>query len=151
MLTVKFRGQEYEIATTLRVAYLIQGQHNHANYMDVFEKIDKMSVEDQIGFVWAGFVAKNPEQAKFIKRSEFTMEFMDNYNLGELMEMIQQIMEGIMGKKLADKINDDSPATSTEGVAEAPMDTLVDDMFDDGGTEAFPLEPGMESFEEGLK
>lgn len=102
MLTITIRGNEYELATTLRVAYNIQGQHNHRSYIDIFEEIDKMTLEQQIGIVYAAFQAANPDSSKLIKQSDFLNEFLDNYNLTELMKYVKDIIAGIMGKDLED-------------------------------------------------
>lgn len=118
MLTITIRGNEYELATTLRVAYNIQGQHNHKSYLEIFEDIDKMTLEQQIGIVYASFQAANSDSSKLIKQSDFLNEFLDTYNLKELMDYVQSIIKGIMGKDF------DVPpveSESTEGSGEAPV------------------------------
>ena len=100
MLAITIRGNEYELATTLRVAYIIQGQHNHKSYIDIFEEIDKMTLEQQIGIVYAAFQAANPDDAKLIKQNDFLNDFLDNYNLSELMKYVKDIIAGIMGRDL---------------------------------------------------
>ena len=42
MVTTTINGVDYELATTLRVAYKVQGQHNHAPYSKVFSEISDM-------------------------------------------------------------------------------------------------------------
>ena len=113
---VTIKGNQYELATTLRVAYIIQGQNNHKSYLEIFEQIDKMTVEQQIGIVYAAFKACNPEAAKDINPTVFLNEYLDHYNLGDLMETVKNIIAGIMGKELADLA--ESPATSSEGTDE---------------------------------
>ena len=114
MLTITIRGNEYELATTLRVAYNIQGQHNHRSYIEIFEDIDKMTLEQQIGIVYASFQAANPDSSKLIKQSDFLNEFLDNYNLTELMKYVKDIIAGIMGKDLED-INPGAKPIESEG------------------------------------
>lgn len=113
---VTIKGNQYELATTLRVAYIIQGQNNHKSYLEIFEQIDKMTVEQQIGIVYAAFKACNPEAAKDINPTVFLNEYLDHYNLGDLMETVKNIIAGIMGKELADLA--ESPATSSEDTEE---------------------------------
>lgn len=114
MLTITIRGNEYELATTLRVAYNIQGQHNHRSYIEIFEDIDKMTLEQQIGIVYASFQAANPDSSKLIKQSDFLNEFLDNCNLTELMKYVKDIIAGIMGKDL----EDDNPEVESSGIEE---------------------------------
>ena len=114
MLAITIRGNEYELATTLRVAYNIQGQHNHRSYIEIFEDIDKMTLEQQIGIVYASFQAANPDSSKLIKQSDFLNEFLDNYNLTELMKYVKDIIAGIMGKDLED-INPGAKPIESEG------------------------------------
>ena len=112
MVTTTINGTEYPLATTLRVAYKVQGQHNHAPYTQVFEKLGEMTLEDQIGILYAAFEVANPEQAKFITKKAFLDEYLDNYNLTEVMDQLKAVVEGIMGKKL------DTPSEDVEPVAQ---------------------------------
>lgn len=118
MLTITIKGNEYDLATTLRVAYIIQGQHNHKSYIDIFEEIDKMTLEQQIGIVYAAFQAANPDGAKLIKQHDFLNDFLDNYNLTELMRYVKDIIAGIMGKDLEDINPEIKPVEGEEGKEE---------------------------------
>ena len=118
MLTVKINGTEYELATTLRVAYKIQGQHNHKSYTEVFRSIGEMVLEDQIGILYAAFECANPEDAKIIKRQNFLDAYLDTYNLKIMMEHIQGVIRGIMGEDFFEENEDTaetSGATNAEG------------------------------------
>lgn len=112
MANVMFKGTEYPLATTLRVAYRIQGQHNHKPYAQIFESIGSMTLEDQIGMIYEAFLcgSRFDLNVQNIKRNEFLEDFLDNYNLSDMMEMLQAIIEGIVGK-LPDKAED----TETSG------------------------------------
>lgn len=103
MLNITIGTTEYELATTLRVAYLVQGQNNHKSYVELFQEIDKMTLEQQVGIVYAAFVAANPDQKKTITQNDFFEYFLDNYTISELMKYVSKIIEGIMGKKLEEE------------------------------------------------
>ena len=98
-------GQEYPLATTLRVAYMVQGQHNHKPYTEVFKGIGDMTVEDQIGIIYAAFCCANPSVQDIktgkmrpqFTREEFQNYYLDNYNLKDLMDQLQEVIKGIMG------------------------------------------------------
>jgi len=98
-------GQEYPLATTLRVAYMVQGQHNHKPYTEVFKNIGDMTVEDQIGILYAAFCCANPgvqdpktgKMRPQFTREEFQNYYLDNYNLKDLMDQLQGVIKGIMG------------------------------------------------------
>ena len=113
---VTIKGNQYELATTLRVAYIIQGQNNHKSYFEIFEQIDKMTVEQQIGIVYAAFKAGNPEAAKDINATVFLNEYLDHYNLGGLMNTVKEIIAGIIGEEPTDQV--ESSATSSEDTEE---------------------------------
>lgn len=119
MLNVTINGVEYPLATTLRVAYKIQGQHNHKPYTEVFKDIGVMHLEDQIGILYAAFECANPEEAKVIKRQHFLDSYLDNYNLKVMMDHIQGVIKGIMGEDFFEDKGEgegpDSGATDTEG------------------------------------
>lgn len=120
MLSVKIKEVEYPLATTLRVAYKIQGQHNHKPYTEVFKSIGDMHLEDQIGILYAAFECANPTEVHMIKRQDFLDSYLDNYNLKVMMKHIQEVIKGIMGEDFFDdddkeKTEDASGATDTEG------------------------------------
>ena len=118
MLTVKINGVEYPLASTLRVAYKIQGQHNHKPYTEVFKTIGEMHLEDQIGILYAAFECANPSEVFKIKRQDFLESYLDTYNLKIMMEHIQSVIKGIMGEDFfedGEAENDASGATNTEG------------------------------------
>lgn len=116
MLTVIIKGVEYSLATTLRVAYKIQGQHNHKPYTEVFKTIGDMHLEDQIGILYAAFECANPAEVGKIKRSDFLDSYLDTYNLKIMMEHIQGVIKGIMGEDFFDEKEEAaSGATNTEG------------------------------------
>lgn len=99
---ITYKGQEYECATTLRVAYLVQGQHNHKPYTEIFNKVGDMTVEDQIGIVYASVQAANKGLTQHIKLRDFIEEYLDEYTLTDLLDQIKEIIEGIMGKNFDD-------------------------------------------------
>lgn len=100
MLTVKMFGEEFELATTLRVAYVVQGQHNHKPYMDIFAGIDKMTVEDQIRIIYAAFKVKNRDTS--YTEDQVVNWFLDNSTITDVMELVEKIIEGIVGKSMKD-------------------------------------------------
>ena len=95
-MTINLNGKEYPLSTKLRVAYLVQGQHNHKPYAEIFKGMGEMCVEHQIGIVFASFKCANKEDTMFDK-NVFTEYMLDNYDLKQLMDMLQGIIEGIMG------------------------------------------------------
>lgn len=125
MLTIDINDKTYDLATTLRVAYIIQGQNNHRSYIELFSEIDSMTLEQQIGIVYAAFKAANPDDATFIKPNTFLDYFLDAYNLGELMDYVTKIIEGIMGKKLKDVQEEDSESFLT-GMTSSDKQSNVD-------------------------
>lgn len=103
MLTTIITGTEYPLSTTLRVAYKVQGQHNHKPYTEVFKGMGDMTLEQQINILYASFQCANPEQAKFITAQSFLDYYLDNYNLKIVMDQLQAVIEGIMGTEAEEK------------------------------------------------
>ena len=118
MLTVKIKGTEYPLANTLRVAYIVQGQHNHKPYTEVFRSIGDMVLEDQIGILYAAFECANPDQKFVIKRADFLDAYLDTYNLKDMMDHIQTVIKGIMGEDFFEEDEEVEGATDTEGTDE---------------------------------
>lgn len=97
MFTI-IHGTEYELATTLRVAYKVQGQHNHKPYAEVFKGLNEMVLEDQIRIIYASFQCANKEVAEKLKFADFLEYYLDHYNLKEVMDQLQYIVKGILGE-----------------------------------------------------
>ena len=98
-MTTVINGQEYNLATTLRVAYMVQNQHNHKSYTEVFQSLGDMPLEDQINVLYAAFVCANREQASFITKQIFLDYYLDHYNLKDVMEQLEGVIQGITGTK----------------------------------------------------
>jgi hypothetical protein len=124
-ITIMFRGREFSMGTTLRVAYLVQGQHNHKPYLQIFEGLGEMVLEDQIGILWASFKCANAQYVtdSGLKRSEFQEDLLDNYNLGEMMELLKKVIGGIMGEDM-DK---DTAEEKVKDVDELPKPSVDED------------------------
>lgn len=97
-------GTEYPLATSLRVAYRVQGQHNHKAYSKVFAEIGDMTLEEQVGILFAAFQVANPEVK--MTQQQFLDYYLDNYNLKHLMDQVKEIVQGIMG------VDPDAPEVS---------------------------------------
>ena len=93
---VCINGTEYTMATTLRVAYKVQGQHNHKAYSKVFSEIGDMTLEDQIGILFASFQVGNPESR--MSQKDFLDYYLDNFNLKVIMDQVKEVIQGIMGE-----------------------------------------------------
>ena len=104
-------GVEYPLATTLRVAYLIQGQHNHKPYAEVFKDIGDMTIEDQIGIIYCAFKCANADSNVVMSKQSFVDYYLDNFTLREVLGQLQEIVKGIMGEDLTEEAADtDAPA-----------------------------------------
>lgn len=117
MITVKINEVEYPLANTLRVAYKVQGQHNHKPYTEVFKSIGDMVLEDQIGILYAAFECANPTEVFKIKRDDFLNAYLDTYNIKIMMDHIQAVIKGIMGEDFfeeKDKEENNEGATESE-------------------------------------
>ena len=101
-MTITIKGREYPLATTLRVAYMVQGQHNHKPYAEVFKNLGDMFVEEQIGIIYCSFKCANPEAALAMPQKEFTDYCLDNMNLKELLKQLETLVKGIMGEEEED-------------------------------------------------
>ena len=96
-------GVEYPLATTLRVAYLIQGQHNHKPYAEVFKDIGDMTIEDQIGIIYCAFKCANSDSNITMSKQSFIDYYLDNFTLREVLGQLQEIVKGIMGEDLTEE------------------------------------------------
>lgn len=97
MLTVNIQGTEYPLATSLRVAYKVQGCNNHAPYSQVFEEIGEATLEKQVEVLFCAFQVANPNV--LMKFNTFLDHYLDNFTLREVLSQLKLVVEGIMGKE----------------------------------------------------
>lgn len=102
-------GKTYDLATTLRVAYMVQGQHNHKPYTEIFQNMGNMTIEQQIDVLYASFKCANPFDAKSITTQQFRDYYLDHYNLHQVMDQLQAVIKGILGEdKPVTEVDEDS-------------------------------------------
>ena len=99
-MTIMINQQEFPLATSLRVAYVVQGMNNHQAYTKVFERMGDMTLEEQIGILYAAFKVANTDQAQFITQANFLNSYLDTYNLSDLMNQLKELIGAIMGTDL---------------------------------------------------
>lgn len=95
---ITLNGQDFPLATNLRVAYKVQGQHNHKPYTEVFQSIGDMTIEQQIDILFAAFSVANPDVAITMNQKNFLNYCLDNFNLKTVMKMLTQVIKGITGE-----------------------------------------------------
>ena len=103
--------EEFELATNLKVAYKVQGYHNHKPYLQIFVELDKMLIEQQIAIVYAALVSADPAIAKEVTKTYFEDYMLERYNVKELMNLVAEIVQGIMGMTA----DDVKPTEQSEG------------------------------------
>ena len=105
MATIKINGNEYTLACNLRVAYELQGQHNHKAYSQILSSVGEMPLEQQIDILYIAFKVGNPEDAKTFTREMFRTYILDHaeFNTTVLLQLIKKVIAGILGKELPDE------------------------------------------------
>lgn len=88
-------GTAYDMATTLRVAYVLQKQHNRKPYNQIFSELGDMTIEDQIGVLYASFSLANPSSG--ITQTEFVDYYLDHYNLTDIMGQLETLISEVTG------------------------------------------------------
>lgn len=109
MVTVIINGQEYELATTLRVAYKVQGQHNHKAYSKVFSEVGDMTLEEQIGILFCAFQVANP--AVKMTQGDFLNYYLDHFKMKEVLDQLKQVIQEVMGVEDEDAETPQNPET----------------------------------------
>lgn len=113
-ISIMINGREYPLSATLRVAYKIQGQHNHKSYIHIFSEVGEMPVEQQINILWAAFEVANPEEAKTLTQVGFLNYCLDNMQLKDLTDLLKRIFSVMMGQDLdkAEEAGEDAAVTA---------------------------------------
>ena len=114
MVTINLNGNEYPLACNLRVAYVLQNQHNHESYSSILSRIGEMPLEQQIDVLYAAFQIANPETAKTFTREMFRTYILDHdeFTVTTIMTLISDIIAGILGQDLSE--NADAPSEPVE-------------------------------------
>ena len=113
MLTINLNGNDYPLACNLRVAYVLQNQHNHESYSSILSRVGEMPLEQQIDILYIAFQVANPETAKTFTREMFRTYILDHdeFNAYVMLDMIKRIVSGILGKELS---NEDTSSESVD-------------------------------------
>lgn len=90
-------GSEFRLATNLRVAYELQGCHNHKPYLEIFQSVSAMPLERQIEMLFVAFKIANPEVSMTFNQNAFLNYYLDHFNLKQIMEQLQAVIKGITG------------------------------------------------------
>lgn len=104
MATITINGTEYALAGNLRVAYMLQNQHNHEAYSKILARVGEMTLEEQIDMLYAAFKVANPEVAKTFTSEMFKLYILDHeeFNAMVLLDKIKAVISGILGKDLSE-------------------------------------------------
>lgn len=114
MPEILIQGIYYPLATTLRVAYKIQGQHNHKPYAEIFQSVGQLGVQEQIGFLYASFDSANPGR---MTKQDFQDYLLDNFNLKGMIDLLQEIIAGMMGTDVS-KLTSQAPVEANPQATE---------------------------------
>lgn len=115
-MIININGVEHPLATTLRVAYKVQGQHNHKPYSKVFSEIGDMTLEEQVGILFAAFQVANPEVQ--MTQQQFLDYYLDHYNLKVLLDQVKEVIQGVMGTEIGEHASENpnnSVGSETQG------------------------------------
>ena len=120
-MTINLNGNEYPLPCNLRVAYVLQNQHNHESYSSILSRVGEMPLEQQIDVIYAAFQIANPETAKTFTREMFRMYVLDHdeFNASVILNIIKDIISGILGKKLPDEVPDETASDKNAESGEA--------------------------------
>ena len=99
---------DYPLATSLRVAYVVQGQHNHKPYTEIFQNVGNMTVEEQIDIIYASLKVANPELAMTMSSQKFLNWALDNMPFKKM-----QLLVGAILKRILDA-DDSADETATD-------------------------------------
>lgn len=102
-MKIKIKGKDYPLASTLRVAYVLQGMCNHRPYAEIFDEMGTALLEDQIRLLYAAFIVANKETS--IEFDELLDSVLDNMKLEEVTDLIKKVISGITGKDLFEEID----------------------------------------------
>ena len=91
-VTINYGGSTYPLATTLRVAYAIQGKFNHKPFNQIFQEIDNLGIDGQLKLLYTAFNLANPNVAT---EQEFINYWLDHGNLSAISVTMAKLIEGI--------------------------------------------------------
>ena len=116
MATIMINGSEYTLARNLRVAYELQGQHNHKPYSQILSNVGEMTLEEQLDMLYIAFKIQNPEEARTFTKEMFRKYILDHdeFNVSVIMELIMDIIAGILGQDITKNVDADASSESVE-------------------------------------
>lgn len=113
MTTININGTEYNLAGNLRVAYMLQNQHNHEAYSKILARVGEMTLEEQINVLYVAFKVANPKVAETFTNEMFKQYILDHeeFNAMVLLNKIKAVISGILGKDLSELEKQDTADT----------------------------------------
>lgn len=108
---------DFELATNLKVAYKVQNYNNHKPYLQIFENLDKMCVEEQIDIIYAALVSAEPTLSTKVTKAYFLDYMLEMYDMKRMIDIVKQIVQGVMG--ITDEELSEKEAEVTGGNQEA--------------------------------
>lgn len=112
--TIKINGETFPLATNLMIAYKIQSMNEHRPYSQVFKDVADMGVEKQIDIVFASFASANPKHIWANDNEAFRNYFLENMNLKDLMGLLKNIVNAIMGNDIDEDDAEVKPEASAK-------------------------------------
>ena len=91
-MILTMNGQDYEVKTTLRVAYQMQAEFGHKPYMQILQDVDKLKLEQQIKLLYIGFNLANPNVMTF---QQFLDYWLDNGAFLGITKKMAELVEAI--------------------------------------------------------
>ena len=76
-----------------------------------------MTLEDQVGILYEAFWCANPTARTRYTRQQFLEEYLDRYNVKQMMLQLKTVIQGIMGIR-DDEVENANPQTEQEATAQ---------------------------------
>ena len=125
MVHVEIAGKNYELADTLRVVYAIKDITGAKNLREALQSLTALDVDDQIKLLYAAYKANKNNPA--MSQEEFKDLILDNCGVFAIMDMVNDLANGLMYSGLTPEVAESKKAQIAEatkaGVTSFATDT----------------------------
>lgn len=125
MVHVEIAGKNYELADTLRVVYAIKDITGAKNLREALQSLTALDVDDQIKLLYAAYKANKNNPA--MTQEEFKDLILDNCGVFAIVDMVNDLANGLMYSGLAPEVAESKKAQIAEatkaGVTSSATDT----------------------------
>ena len=119
MVTIKIKGKDVALATTLRVVYSLRDISHAGSLQEAIGSISKLDLDGQLELLYAAYKAGDGRQPDAYGRNEFIDSILDTMGIFAISNAINQLTEGLLYSGLSPEEIESKKAMTEAAIVKA--------------------------------